>query len=457
MAKVRKIVAKDARSIAYQVLCRVEEGAYSDLALDKALVAVPDLDSRERGLATELVYGVLRRRGNLDYILSAYCRQPVAQLEAQALCLLRLGLYQLFYLDKVPQHAAVHSTVELARQMGLERVTGLVNGILRSCVREPQKVRWPQAQKNPVAWLTHQFSLPQWLAARWIREFGVEEAGKLATSLLQVPPTTLRVNTLKITCDEFIAQLAALDIVASPTRFAPEGVVIEHGQLRSLPDSAAELYQIQDEASMLIAHLVQPQAGERVLDVCSAPGGKTTHLAALANNQAEITALDLHEKRLAMVGKSAQRLGCTSISTQQWDMTQPCNLFDLGSFDRVLVDAPCSGLGVLRRNPEIRWRRTEEDVLRLAQLQGEILTNAAKLVAPGGLLVYSLCTTTVEESGAVVGKFLSTHGDFSAEDFRLQEMDSWQELFDDQGRLCTLTSRHDKMDCFFAAALRRKL
>lgn len=455
MAKKNKIVAKDARSIAFQVLCRVEEGSYSDLTLDGALDAVPTLDPRERGLATELVYGVLRRRGSLDYILNSYCRQSLEKLEPQALCLLRLGVYQLFCLDKIPQRAAVHSTVELARQMGLERVTGLVNGILRSCLREPERVKWPKLENDAVGWLTHKQSLPAWLAKRWIAEFGNNEAAELAEAMSQAPPTTVRVNLLKTDRDSFIKKLAQLDVVATPTRFAPEGVVVERGGLRQLVSVDAQLYQVQDEASMLIAHLLNPQAGERVLDVCAAPGGKTTHMAALTENQADIVAMDLHSQRLDLLTDSIKRLGCTTITTQVWDMTQPCTVLAGKTFDRVLVDAPCSGLGVLRRNPESRWRRTEKDVLRLAALQGEILANAAELVAPGGRLVYSLCTTACEESHDVVANFLATHSEFSQEDFRSQVSEHWQELFDAQGCLTTMTTRHDGMDCFFATALRR--
>lgn len=455
MAKKNKNVAKDARSIAFQVLCRVEEGGYSDLILDSALDAVPTLDPRERGLATELVYGILRRRGSLDYILDSYCRQSLAKLEPQALCLLRLGVYQLFYLDKIPQRAAVHSTVELARQMGLERVTGLVNGILRSCLREPERVKWPKQEHDAVGWLTHVQSLPAWLATRWLAEFGLEEASALAEAMTHVPPTTVRVNLLKTDRDSFIQKLAELGVVATPTRFAPEGVVVERGGLRLLSGADLELYQVQDEASMLIAHLLDPKAGQEVLDVCAAPGGKTTHLAALTDNRAKIMAIDLHPQRLELLRHSARRLSCPSITTQAWDMTQPCSMLAGKTFDRVLVDAPCSGLGVLRRNPESRWRRSEADVLRLAALQGQILAQSAELVRPGGMLLYSLCTTTAEESREVVERFLEHYSDFVQQDLRAHVPEHWHELFDDQGRLTTMTTRHDGMDCFFAAALRR--
>ena len=453
-----KIVAKDARGIAYQVLCRVEDGAYADLTLDGALQALPQLDPRERALATELVYGVLRRRGNLDFILAAYCKQPVAKLEMAALSVLRIGVYQLFYLDKIPQRAAVHSSVELARQMGLERVTGLVNGILRSVIRDPQRVKWPDFEHDPVGWLTHCGSLPDWLAQRWFNELGAANAHAMAEAMLQPPPVTVRVNTLKITRDEFMQKLQHDDIACHATSFADEGVTVENGgRLRALPEEDGALYQVQDEASMLIAHLLQAQSGDKILDVCAAPGGKTTHIAALTANKAEIVAMDLHAKRLTLLQQGAQRLGCAStITTKEYDMSVACNECDAACFDRVLVDAPCSGLGVLRRNPDSRWRRTANDVKRLAQLQSAILTNAAKFVKPGGLLLYSVCTTTVEESQQVVDNFLRQHVNFSREDLRIGVADKWQGLFDERGQLTTFTPSHGGMDCFFAAALRCK-
>ncbi|MCD6527830.1 MAG: 16S rRNA (cytosine(967)-C(5))-methyltransferase RsmB [Desulfuromonas sp.] len=457
VAKNKKLQLSDARGIAFTVLCRVDEGAYSDLALDAELNAVPDLDSRERGLATELVYGVLRRQGNLDYALRSYCRQSLEKLEPPVRCLLRLGFYQLLYLDRIPPRAVVHSMVELARRTGLERVTGLINGILRSGLREPERVVWPQAEQDPLGWLQHQLSLPEWLARRWQKQYGDIEAGALAETLLSPAPVTLRVNTLKIDRPTFMQYLAEAGIEARITRYAPEGVVLpEAGSLLALPGREEGWYQVQDEASMLIAHLLRPQAGDRILDVCAAPGGKTTHMAALTANGAEIVALDLHPKRLQLLTEGARRLGCEKISVQPWDMSRPCDVFTPGSFQRVLVDAPCTGLGVLRRNPETRWRRTEQDIKRLAVEQQKILGNAVLLVAPGGLLIYSLCTTTDEESCQVVAKFLATHPQFETYDLRQHQPDSWQELFDDEGHLLTLTSRHGGMDCFYAAGFRRK-
>ncbi|WP_316347291.1 16S rRNA (cytosine(967)-C(5))-methyltransferase RsmB [Desulfuromonas acetoxidans] len=457
MAKKAEPNVKDARRIAFDVLTRVDEGGYSDLVLDAALEANPGLDPRDRALATELVYGVLRRRGNLDFILKAYSRQPLKKLQPKVLRLLRLGIYQLCYLDRIPDRAVVHSMVELARRCGLERVSGLVNGVLRSYLREPNRVVWPDPRRDTQGWLEHGLSLPHWLAQRWLVQYGAEGAMALAESQLSAPPVTVRVNTLKMTRDAFVAQLKQRDIAAEPTRFAPEGVVLPHaGDLQRLPGRAEGWYQVQDEASMLIAHLLSVEPGQRLLDGCAAPGGKTTHLAALTDNRSEILALDLHSQRLEILQQGAKRLGCQQIRTLACDMTQPCEDLSAGGFDRVLIDAPCSGLGVLRRNPESRWRRKQTDIKVLAKTQRQILHQAAELVVPGGLLLYSLCTTTPEESTAVVADFLAHHPMYVQVNLANRVPKHWEGLFDDDGQLVTRTGEHGPMDCFFAAGFYRQ-
>jgi 16S rRNA (cytosine967-C5)-methyltransferase len=443
---------KDARRIAYDVLCRVEEGGYSDLVLDAALKAVPALDPRDRALATELVYGVLRRRGSLDFILKAYSRQPLKKLQPAVLCLLRMGVYQLRYLDRIPDRAVVHSMVELTRRCGLDRVSGLVNGVLRTMLREPERVVWPDPERDPLGWLEHGLSMPRWLAQRWLADYGVDEALALAETQLTSAPVTVRVNTLRIDRQTFLAHLAEQGIEAEATRFAPEGVVLPAaGDLQRLPGRDLGWYQVQDEASMLIAHLLSAKAGDRILDVCAAPGGKTTHVAALTENRSEIVALDLHAQRLELLSEGARRLGCERIEVRPCDMSKACSFLEPHSFQRVLVDAPCSGLGVLRRNPESRWRRQERDIRTLAHQQQKILHHASTLVAPGGMLLYSLCTTTKEESQDVVADFLQRHPMFTPIDLSSLVAEAWQPLFDDKGQLVTRTGVHDQMDCFFAA------
>ncbi len=441
------------RQMAFSVLCRVDEGAYADLALDAALHGTR-LDPRDRGLLTELVYGVLRQRGRLDFALERFCRKPLAKVEPRVLNLLRLGAYQLLCLDRIPAPAAVHETVALARLEKLERATGFINGILRNLVRRQQEIVWPRPTE-PVTYLEKLVGLPAWLARSWVQQFGATEAVALGEAMLQPAPFTLRVNTLKISRDEFLRALQQQGIAARPTPYAPDGVVIVT-RSGSLPGDAEGWYQVQDEASMLIVHLLAPQAGERILDVCAAPGGKTTHICALADNQVEVSALDLHPQRLRLVASGARRLGCNGISVRAWDMTQPPEFLQPRSFDRVLVDAPCSGLGVLRRNPEIRWRRTVADLLAMADRQRRILGQAAALVKPGGRLLYSVCTLSEEETKGVIEPFLAEHGEYLLEDLRRTTPAAWHELFDERGCLGTRPHRHAGMDAFFAAALRRR-
>jgi 16S rRNA (cytosine967-C5)-methyltransferase len=445
----------DPRRIAFEVLCRVEEGAYADLTLDAALSRVPEMDPRDRGLATELVYGVLRQRGRLDFVLGRFCSQALAKVEPKVLTLLRLGAYQLLLLDRVPAPAAVHETVELARRAGLERATGFINGILRSLLRAPDGKALPDPAGEPLAYLEHALSLPDWLARRWLAELGQEAAFALADALRQPAPFTLRVNTLRTDREAFLAALDRTGFEATPTRFAPEGVIVTGRGAKRLPGADDGWFQVQDEASMLIPHLLAPLPGERILDACAAPGGKTTEIAALTDGHTRILALDLHPKRVAMVAAGARRLHCEGIETRCWDLTAPPDFLAAGSFDRVLVDAPCSGLGVLRRNPETRWRRTEPEIRQLADLQRRILDNIAGLVRPGGVLLYSLCTLTPEETEGVVAVFLAEHPEFAREDLR-PIFPEWQQLFDEQGALRTLPHRHGGMDAFFAVRFRRQ-
>ena len=450
------MVSADARSIAYDILIRVSEGAFADLALDGELEKHPQLDSRDRGLATELVYGVLRHRRRLDFVLQSFCSKPLDRVDAGVLELLRLGCYQLLLLDRIPQRAAVYETVELARRRRMQRATGFINGILRAVIREGQGLTWPDAETEPLAYLETVLSLPDWLARRWLDDLGPEQAQALATAMLAPAPVCLRANTLRTDRARLQNDLARQDCLSEPTRFAAEGLRVLSGMSRHLPGTKEGWWQKQDEASMLIAHLLNPQPGERILDACAAPGGKTTHMAALTHNLAGILAMDLHPQRLKLVEQGAKRLGCQGIETRAWDLTSPPTFLEAGSFHRILVDAPCSGLGVLRRNPEIRWRRRPEELAQLAQRQLAILRNVAPLVRPGGRLLYSLCTFGREETDDVCDAFLAACPEFEREDLRPGLPAGWRPLFDESGALRTWPHRHDGMDGFFAAAFRRR-
>lgn len=445
----------DPRRLAFDILERVQGGGFADRTLDAALQRYPQLDPRDRGLATELVYGVLRQQGRLDYALARFCKQPLAKLENRVLFLLRLGAYQILCLDRVPDSAAVDTTVQLTRQLKLERATGFVNGILRALARGRDQLSWPKADRDPLGHLQHTLSLPQWLAQRWLQELGGEEARQLAGSLLEPAPFSVRVNTLKTDRASFLAALTGAGHHGEATRFAPEGVIIRERSQAPLPGDAEGLYQVQDEASMLIAHLLAPQPGERLLDACAAPGGKTTHLAALTGNRATITALDLYPQRTRLVEQGAARLGCAGITARTWDLTLPPPFLPPESCDGVLVDAPCSGLGVLRRNPEARWRLQPADIVVLAERQAMILKQAAALVKPGGRLLYAVCTVTPEETDRQVADFLARHPDFRLQSLADTVPEHWRDLLDEQGCLRSWPHRFG-LDGFFAARLLRR-
>ncbi len=440
----------DARYGAFKILQRVEQGSYADRLIDHYLQHHPDMDPRERGLLTELVYGVLRLRGRVDFALEQFSRQPLQRLETDTLLLLRLGAYQLLELDRIPPHAAVHATVELAHQIGMSRVAGLVNGTLRTLEREHATIVWPTPD-NLRDYLKHVCSLPNWLAKELLRQFPNVESQALAEAMTAAAPQTLRTNTLKTDRETLLAALTEAGHSARACHYTDEGIIVEKRAPQPLPGDRDGWYQVQDEASMLIAHLLDPQPGDKILDACAAPGGKTTHIAALTDNQASITALDKYPQRVELINQGAKRIGCQNIEARCWDLTETPDFLVPESFDRILVDAPCSGLGVLRRNPESRWSRRPADIKELVELQRTILNQVAPLLRPGGHLLYSVCTFTAAETDAIVHNFLATHKDFVQEDFRTLLPTVWQELTTDNGSVRTLPHHHDGMDAFFAA------
>jgi 16S rRNA (cytosine967-C5)-methyltransferase len=445
---------QDARHIAYTVLLRVADGAYSDLALDSELRRCT-LDQRDRRFVTELVYGILRLRGRIDFALGCFCNQPLPRLQLEVQWLLRIGAYQLLEMDRVPSHAAVDATVELARKLGLAGLTGILNGVLRALDRGRNQIPWPEPQQiRP--YLERVCSLPTWLAKEVMRLLPNQQARALGEALAEPPRQSVRVNTLKTDRDSFLTILASAGHEAGPCTFVPEGVVLERRGEQRLPGDEEGLYQVQDEASMLIAHLLAARPGQRILDVCAAPGGKTTHLAALTGNQAEIVATDKSPQRVELIEQGARRLGCGNIRAHAWDMTTPADFLPPESFDRVLLDAPCSGIGVLRQNPEGRWNKTAADLRQLAALQQRLLARIATLVRPGGLLLYSVCSFSQIESDDVIGDFLAEHPTFTLDPLSESLPPHWAPLFTPAGTMRTYPHLHGGMDAFFAARLRRK-
>ena len=398
-----------ARELALEVLERVDRaGAYADLALGAAL-ARGRLAAPERALATELVCGALRWRGRLDFALARALERPVAELEPRLANVLRLGAYQLLMLDRVPNAVAVSESVRLARRANLDRASGLVNAALRRLARERADVPFPTLHEDPRGHLVDALSVPPWIAARWIEALGAEEAAGLARASNAPGPLCVRVNRTRARRDELLDELRGRFPNAEPCRYASDGIRLGSGDAARDPAFQSGRATIQDEASQAIVEWLDPQPGERVLDACCAPGAKATAIAERVGASGAVVGLDRHAGRLALVERDARRLGLANLRALRADATQPLEpLLAPASFERILVDAPCSGLGALRRNPDARWRLRPDAPAHLAALQLALLRRAWPLLVPGGVLVYSTCTWTREENEGVVDALLST-------------------------------------------------
>ncbi|AGL02241.1 16S rRNA (cytosine(967)-C(5))-methyltransferase RsmB [Desulfoscipio gibsoniae] len=444
-----------ARETALKVLLAVEEReAYANLALGAVLDKM-NPGKLDRAFITELVYGTLRTQNTLDWALSRYLRRSLPELTAAVRNILRLGTYQILFMDRVPDSAAVNESAILARRHGHEGIVKFVNGVLRNLVRGKKQLNYPDPNEDPVQYIALRHSHPAWLVRRWLNDFGFAETEALCAANNQPAPNTVRVNTLKTSAAELIEKLATLGVKATRGQYAVDCLQLQgFVSLGGLAPFKEGLLQAQDESSILVGQAVRPAPGSRVLDVASAPGGKATHLAQLMQNQGVIMALDVHEHKIKLIEENCRRLGVQIVQPVLADARQIPEKYT-GWADYVLVDAPCSGLGVLRRRPDARWRKGEEQLAALAELQAQILESAAAVLKPGGVLVYSTCTITCEENLGQVKSFLHKHADF--------QWESLAELLPDsldytatmgRGYLQLLPHIHG-LDGFFIARLRK--
>jgi 16S rRNA (cytosine967-C5)-methyltransferase len=441
------------RQLASEILRKVESrDAFADILLDDAYrkSALPD---RDRALLTELVYGTLRWRGKIDAQLTRQLRRPLNDSEVFIRNLLRVTVYQLLFLDKIPDYAAVDEAVRLAKTHNGRKVAGFVNGVLRNVLRDRERVAGSEPPSDSTTALAIEVSHPEWLVRRWIEEFGREEAVALMLANNQKPPLVVRANTMKTTREELLKLFRQNGITAEPSRWSPQGVSISGGPaVMRMPGFEEGLFQVQAEASQHIGYLLSPKSGEHVLDACAAPGGKTTHLAELMGDTGEVLATDRSARGVRKIIESAARLGLKSIQSRCVDITHESSPSDR-PFDRILVDAPCSGLGTLRAHPEIKWRRNEADIARLSGVQSELLNRVADRLKPAGVLVYSTCTLSRAENEAVVEDFLKRHSGFELEDAAEHLPDEAKSLV--QRRYFRALPHRHNTDGFFAARMRK--
>jgi 16S rRNA (cytosine967-C5)-methyltransferase len=446
-----------ARTKALAVLIRWEKtkrGSFMDPLFDDMVMKDSLLTELDKAFVREVVYGVMRWKGRLDWVIAAYSHINPRRMERVVISILRMGAYQLLFMDRVPARAAVDESVRLAKGAGRNDIVPLVNGILRGIAEGRREVTYPDLRTEPLAHIAAYYSHPRWLVRRWLDQWGVDDTVALCAANNCLPPLTVRVNTHKGSRDAVIKRLHEEKIEAAPTTFSPVGIIIEKPPpLTSWVLFQTGWLQVQDEAAQLISFILAPRPGEWVLDVCAAPGGKTTHAAQMMEDQGEIVAVDRSPERLALLRENCRRLGISIVKVLPLDATSSLP-FSPGSFDRVLVDAPCTGLGTLRRNPDGKWRVTETDILRLQKLQGEILARAAPMVKPGGVLVYSTCTMNFEENEGVIGPFLSRQEEFYLEEVASSLPPGCEGLADAKGYFCTFPHRHG-IDGFFAARIRR--
>ena len=440
----KRIVPANGREAALLVLLQIwEEGAYTAIALNRVLRQAK-LEEQDRRFATELVNGAVKARGTLDFILGQMVDRPLQKLEPVIRHILHLGLFQIFYLDRIPDSAACNESVNLSKKFSHKGTDKFVNGVLRNSIR--QKVALCERIQEDVSL---RLSHPRWLLQRWRKQFGEEEAEALCRWDNEPASLCLRVNTLMTARDAFLQDLREFGCEGKVSLWCPDGIVITRSPgLPALLQTFPHSFYVQDESSMLPAMLLQPKAGEQILDMCAAPGGKTTHIAALMENKGRVTACDIYPHKLKLIEENAKRLKLDNIKTELQDGTVLREEWT-GKFDRVLVDAPCSGLGVLRRRAEARWTKREKDLREFPVLQQRILENASRYVKTGGFLVYSTCTLEENENGKQIDNFLQNHREWKQAGFvhpRSKEMVKELQLY----------PQRDGVDGFYLTLLQKE-
>ncbi len=447
---------KNVRQLAFDALLKIEyEQAYSNLSIHHTIER-GWLNEKDSRLFTELVYGTVQRKLTLDYYLSHFLTRKMKKKDEWIIPLLRMALYQMVYLEKIPEHAIVFETVQIAKKKGHKGLASLVNGVLRSI----QRKGLPDIDKieDDIKRLSVKYSHPEWLVSTWIRQYGLETAEKICEMNLQRPKVTARVNIRKTNRTDLLSMLEKEGVAAEESRLSLDGIVIQEGNVVQTEAYQKGLLTIQDESSMLVGRAVNPEKGETILDCCAAPGGKTTHLAELMNCEGTIVALDVHEHKLSLIQQQLERLQLSNVSLYALDARRVRSKFPDESFDRILVDAPCTGFGVIRRKPDIKWKKTEQDVMEMSRIQLEILEAVSPLLKKGGTLVYSTCTLDKRENEQVIETFLNRHDDFVRDESLAERLpDELLPYMGDKRGEIQILPQYFSSDGFFIAAMRKKV
>ncbi|MCG7383502.1 16S rRNA (cytosine(967)-C(5))-methyltransferase RsmB [Paenibacillus sp. ACRRY] len=441
------------RALAVKVLSAVEQdGAYSNLELNRRLKEA-DLSPADAGLATELVYGTIARLNTLDYFLERFVAKGMAKLQPWVRSLLRISVYQMLYLDRIPEHAVVSEAVNLAKKLGHQGISGMVNGVLRNMIRNRDELRIPN--DLPAAErIALEHSHPLWMVKRWMGRYGEETAEAICKANNEPPAVSVRVNTTMTSREKLMQEMESTGAVVEPSRLSPDGILVRSGGNMALTSWYRDgLFSVQDESSMLVAEAVAPEEGQTVLDCCAAPGGKTAHMAEKMQDRGRIIANDVHAHKRQLIMDQADRLGLSCIDAVTGDALDLDERYPHASFDRILLDAPCSGLGVIRRKPDVKWTKSPEDIEDISGLQRELLDRVAPLLKPGGVLVYSTCTIEPAENELMVADFLKRHSEYQAVDsaWTGTELEKWNRV---NGGVQILP-QYAHSDGFFIARLTR--
>jgi 16S rRNA (cytosine967-C5)-methyltransferase len=444
---------KNVREAALEILISIEKNqAYSNLLLNK-VIEKHSFSRKDAGLLTEIVYGTIQRRDTLDFYLKPFIKKQ-NKLQQWVSILLRLSVYQMIYLDRVPVHAVIYEAVEIGKKRGHKGIASMVNGVLRTIQREG--VPKLEDIKDPIERLALETSHPLWLVKRWVSQYGYEETKKMCKINLQPPEQTARTNSNRLSRDTLMERLKSEGFQVEKGTVSPYAVKSLKGNLAHSQAFAEGLLTIQDESSMLVADALGVEEGNKVLDCCAAPGGKTTHIAELLHNTGMVVSLDLHEHKVRLIQEQVERLSLSNVTTKVMDSRNVHLHFQEESFEKILVDAPCSGFGVIRRKPDIKYAKNEDDITNLANIQLSILNAAAPLLKKGGTLVYSTCTIDKEENEDVVNAFLQSHPDFTRDITLIERMPEPVKPFVQNGQVQILP-HYFGSDGFYIASLRKQV